>query len=229
LRIRRAEGALGVRRSSAIDVSPLLGLRLRTDRLELRLPNDDEILELAGVAEQGVHPLDFMPFRIAWTDSIGSPGFTRGFAAFHRQQREHWTPESWWLELAVWAEGTLIGIQAISGENFGVERTAATASWLGQRFQGQGYGTEMRSAALELIFTALGARVAISGAVEGNIASRRVSEKLGYLESGHEVVEPRGVQVTEVSLRLERKRWLEREHPQVEIDGLEPCLALFGL
>ena len=33
---------------------PLFDLRLRTPHLELRLPNDDELLELARVARAGI-------------------------------------------------------------------------------------------------------------------------------------------------------------------------------
>ncbi len=176
-----------------------------------------------------MHPPDFMPFRVRWTDGIGSRGFRDGFAAFHHGQRENWTPENWWLELGVWADGTLAGIQALSGVEFAKERSGATASWLGLRFQGRGYGTEMRSAVLELLFRGLGGRVAISGAVEGNSSSARVSEKLGYAVLGHESFDRNGELVAETAFRLEREQWLAREHPPVEIDGLEPCLALFGV
>lgn len=204
-------------------------MRLRTERLELRLPNEDEVLELADVAEAGVHPPDFMPFRIRWTDTIGSPGFRDGFAAFHRGQRESWRPESWWLELAVWADRTLVGIQALSAVDFASERRGETASWLGLGFQGRGYGTEMRSAMLELLFTGLGGRVATSGAVAGNDSSARVSEKLGYTVSGVGSFEREGEVVSETVFRLERDEWLARARPDVEIEGLEPCLPLFGV
>ena len=59
-----------------------------------------------------------------------------------------------------------------------------TGSWLGASFQGHGYGTEQRAAVLELAFRGLGANAAISGALEHNIASQRVSTKLGYRQTG---------------------------------------------
>ena len=61
-----------------------------------------------------------------------------------------------------------------------------TGSWLGRSFQGRGIGTEMRAAVLELAFRGLGAATAESGALEGNAASARVSEKLGYRHDGLE-------------------------------------------
>ncbi|WP_097945842.1 hypothetical protein [Streptomyces sp. ms115] len=47
---------------------PLYGLRLRTPRLELRLPGPELLDELASVAAHGVHDPDRMPFSVAWTD-----------------------------------------------------------------------------------------------------------------------------------------------------------------
>lgn len=67
------------------DVTPLLGLRLRTPRLELRLPAEDELAQLARVARQGVHPRDEMPFLIPWTDALDSPSFAEGFVRYHRK------------------------------------------------------------------------------------------------------------------------------------------------
>jgi hypothetical protein len=37
-------------------LEPLWEIRLRTPRLELRLPTDDKLLELYRVAEAGIHP-----------------------------------------------------------------------------------------------------------------------------------------------------------------------------
>jgi RimJ/RimL family protein N-acetyltransferase len=82
---------------------------------------------------------------------------------------------------------------------------------------------------LELLFGSLGGRAATSGALEGNIASARVSEKLGYVPAGEDVESPRGVPVRRTNYRLEREAWEARERPAVEIVGLEPCLPLFGL
>jgi RimJ/RimL family protein N-acetyltransferase len=214
---------------SGLDLGPLFGLRLVTPRLELRLPDEDELDELAHLAEQGVHPPEEMPFFVAWTDGIGKPGFVESFVAFHRQQRESWSPEQWHLLLGVWSGGEVMGTQGLDAKDFAVSRTAETGSWLGQRFQGRGFGTEMRAAMLELLFGGLGGRVATSGALDGNVASERVSEKLGYVRSGEGVASPRGVPVRQQHFRLEREVWAARDHVPVEIHGLEPCLPLFGL
>jgi RimJ/RimL family protein N-acetyltransferase len=167
-----------------------------------------------------------MPFFTAWTDGIGKPGFVPEFVRFHRTQQDEWLPDNWHLLLGVWTDGELAGTQ---GAQLTEPGTAETGSWLGQRFQGRGIGTEMRAAMLALLFEGLGLGAATSGALEGNEASARVSEKLGYEQVGEDVAAPRGVPVRQRKFRLTRAMWQARERPRVEIEGLEPCLALFGL
>jgi RimJ/RimL family protein N-acetyltransferase len=207
-----------------MDISPLFELRLRTPRLELRLPTHDELVELRELAHAGIHPPDEMPFAVAWTDE---PYSEEWVVAFHEEQRTAWRRDAWDLELGVWSDGELAGVQAMYGKNFALSRTVTTGSWLGQRFQGRGIGTEMRVAVLELAFRGLGAELARSGAVEGNPASLRVSEKLGYRVTGRGTVSPRGVEVGHDDVELLREDW--RPPFAVDIDGLGTCLHLFGV
>jgi RimJ/RimL family protein N-acetyltransferase len=206
-----------------MDLAPLFGLRLRTARLELHLPTPAEVDALREVALEGVHPPEVMPFTIAWTDD---PGLT-GFRAYHEMRQREWRTDEWHLELGVFVEGEPAGIQAVESRNFAETRTVGTGSWLGRLFQGRGVGTEMRAAVLELAFRGLGARLARSGAVDGNVASLRVSEKLSYREIGRGTVAPRGVDLPHTDVALRREDW--RPPFEVEIEGLEPCLPLFGL
>jgi len=200
----------------------LYGLRLRTPRVELRLPTHDELVELREVAHAGIHRPDEMPFGVAWTDQPYSEGFVVDFLEW---QLAEWRLDDWNLNLGVWGEGRLAGIQTLHGANFPRSRIVGTGSWLGQDFQRRGYGTEMRAAVLELAFRGLGAAAATSGAMDVNIASRRVSEKLGYRIVGHGEVSPRGTPVPHLDLRIEREDW--RSAVPVEIEGLGPCLHLF--
>jgi RimJ/RimL family protein N-acetyltransferase len=197
--------------------------------LELRLPTEDELVDLAAVAEAGVHPPEQMPFQVPWTDAIGSAGFVEGFVDYHVGLRRDWQPEDWHLNLAVWREGEPVGVQGVSAERFSSERRVVTGSWLGERHQGVGYGTEMRTAVLELAFSGLGAAVAVSGAIEGNRQSARVSEKLAYELAGEDWIAPRGTLVRQLRYELPVERWLTRTRSPVEIAGLPPCLPLFGV
>ena len=85
----------------------------------------------------------------------------------------------------------------------------------------------MRAAVLELAFRGLGADLATSGWLEGNDASRRVSEKLGYREIGVRTESPRDRPVVAHDVVIERAAW--RSPVAVHLEGLEPCLALFGV
>ena len=206
-----------------MNLEPLARLRLRTPRLELRLPDDAELVQLYEVAAAGIHPPEEMPFGVAWTDDLERDAFLE----YHRHQREAWRPESWKIDLGVWTEGELVGVQGIGADDFARTRTIATGSWLGARHQGRGIGTEMRAAVVELSFRHLGAAGVTSGAFDANPASRRVSEKLGYRVVGRETLSPRGAPQPHVLLRLDRGDWHGPPVP-VEVEGVEPCLGLFG-
>jgi len=210
-------------------LAAILQLRLRTKRLELRLPTRDELVAFAELARAGIHPPETMPFRIAWTDAAGEPDFVDRFIAYHQEQRAAWRPERWVLALGVWAEGKPAGSQSIEATDFVASSTVETGSWLGARFQRRGFGTELPTAVLELAFAGLGAEVARSGFMAGNEASEGVSRKLGYEHVGEAVVAPRGEPVRELVYELTRARWHETRRTRVEIEGLEPCLPLFGL
>ena len=66
-----------------MNLEPLFGLRIRTPRLELRLPTESELNELYELAAAGIHPPGEMPFGVAWTDDL-----TRdSFLAYHHSIR----------------------------------------------------------------------------------------------------------------------------------------------
>ncbi len=206
---------------------PLFDLRLRTPRLELRLPTDDELVELAAVARAGIHAPEEMPFAMAWTD-LPSPEFERSFVRYHWRSRGEWTAARWSLDLAVFEGGRPIGSQGLMADGFATLRTVHTGSWLGEPYQGHGFGKEMRAAVLHLAFGGLDADVAESSALVGNEASARVSRALGYEDDGWTRVAPRGTAVDVRRFRLTRERWLRTRTVETSIEGLEGCLELFG-
>jgi RimJ/RimL family protein N-acetyltransferase len=206
---------------------PLAGLRLTTPRLELRLPSERDLAELADLAAEGVHDPQDQPFAIPWTD--GPPAErARSTLQYHWLQRAGWQPAKWSLDLVVVADGVVVGTQGMSATDFAILREVGTGSWLGQPHQGRGIGTEMRAAVLHLAFAGLGARYATSGAFTDNVASQAVSRKLGYVDDGIERRVRRGQPATSLRLRLDRATWQATRTVPVQIAGLEPCLAMFG-
>src|SRR6266567_5487939 len=85
-----------------------------------------------------------------------------------------------------------------------------------------------------LAFDGLSADFAISAAFTDNAASLAVSRKLGYRDDGMKRQVIRGRPAELRRLRLDRAAWLALRDArsgddEVVIDGLEPCLPMFGL
>src|SRR5262249_45369001 len=203
---------------------PLTRLKLRTPRLELRLATVAELRRLFDVAAAGIHDPAIMPFAVAWTDNLVEDEFI----AWHQSQLADATPDKWELPLIPFLGDQAIGVQAIQNIDFLKSGALITGSWLGQAYQGQGYGTEMRNAVLTFLFEKLDADEARSGAIEGNPASLAVSRKLGYVQVGVSTSSPRGVDVPHHDLSLPRERF--RRTVPVEVIGFDPAtLPWFGV
>ena len=206
---------------------PLFALRVRSERLVLRLPTDEDIVRLYALARAGIHPPREMPFGVAWT-TMPSPEFERGYVQHHWRGRSTWTPEHWELNLMVEREGVPIGAQSIGAEHFATMRTVDTGSWLGREHQGKGYGREMREAVLALGFDGLGAQVATTEAFLDNAASSGVSRSLGYVENGRGSLAPEGVARETQRYRMTLEDWRARPRSRVTFESLDDCLAMFG-
>jgi RimJ/RimL family protein N-acetyltransferase len=206
---------------------PLYDLVVRTPRLELRLPNEDELVALAALAGEGIHDPGWMPLA-GWTDQP-SPQLERGVLHWHWGRRADWMPTSWNYNPVAIVDGEVAGTQSMYANDFGALRVVNTGSWLGRRFQGAGLGKEMRAAIVHLAFAGLDALEARSGFWHDNEPSRRVSESLGYEVVGERWVLRRGVRDKELEARLRREVWEERRRTDITIEGLDAsCLELFG-
>jgi RimJ/RimL family protein N-acetyltransferase len=212
------------------DHLPVLRLRLRTERLELRLIETfDELAALADAAAAGVHDPDFMPFGVPWTAG-GPEAAARSVALWYHHAIGRWDADDWGFPFVVFYEGKPIGVQVLRGEQFAISREVSTGSWIGQAYQGRGLGKEMRAAVLHLAFAELDAEYATSGSYDGNDASVGVSRGLGYREDGikHPVVQ--GVRRTEQRWRLTREDWEAHRKHDVAVTGLDQdVLDMLGL
>jgi RimJ/RimL family protein N-acetyltransferase len=206
---------------------PLFGLTVTTPRLTLRLPTDPELLELLQVIERGVHDPTLMPFRIAWTD-VPSPQRERESLAHWWSSRANWKPSDWHWIGGVHVDGEIVGVQGLLAQDFPSLREVTSGSFIGLEHQGRGIGKEMREAVLHLAFDGLRSERAHSGYLEGSIASRRISESLGYVPNGYSTVVVRGKPVREFHLVLERSVWESRRRVDIRIEGIDECRELFG-
>ena len=207
---------------------PFFGLRITTPRLELRIPDDEDLAELFAAARAGIHPADEIPFGIPWTDGLQEPGAVTPFLAFHWSARGAIGPERWSLPFAVIAEGRVVGIQELIAESFAGARSVSSGSWLTETAQGRGIGVEMRAAVLHLAFAGLGALEAQTSAWVDNTSSQRVSLRLGYQHDGEMLLERRGEPTRHLRFRLTRDAWQQNHFDGIEVRGLESCLALLG-
>lgn len=212
-----------------VDYLPVYRIRLRTERLELPLPDFGDLTALADQAAAGVHGPDFQPFKNGWTEE---EPLARGRTAFLWNLRllSSITPERWCLPFVAVHDGRVIGKQDLAGKRYAVTREATTSSWLGQAHHGQGFGTEMRAAVLALLFEGLGADYALSDCLDGNAPSIAVSRKLGYRPDGIEHQVYKGERVTSLRWRLGREDWKAHRTHEVVIEGLDTeAEAMLGL
>ena len=208
---------------------PLFGLRIRSERLELGMPTDPDLFDLAKTARGGVYAPGEMPFLVPWTETP-SPDFEYNFLQYHWGLRSAWNPNSWRLELGIHVDGQLAGAQAISADGFREHSTISTGSWLGRSFQGKGYGKEMRAAVLAFSFDYLRADWVTSSAFVDNPASIAISRSLGYEETSHEWVgeEDQGPREA-INFLMTPHLWYARERMPIEVDGFDDCREFFGL
>jgi len=205
---------------------PLFDLVVRTPRLELRLPREEEFADIVALVDGGVHDPGTMPFFVPWTD-LAPWQRARATAQWLWGHRANWSPNKWTLTSAAFVDGRPVGMQDVEAEHFGAVRSVETGSWLGRAHQGQGLGREMREAILHLAFAGLGALEALSGAFEDNLASLATSRAVGYSENGEGRGPRREGSDRTVRLRIGRDVWERRRRDDIEIVGLEACLDMF--
>jgi len=216
------------RTSPLVDVHPALGVRVVCGPVELRGTTDDLLAELCALAADGVHAPGEMPFLVPWTDASPAER-ARRTAQWQWRCRADFSPASWTLNLTVLRDGVVVGMQAASGRDFLVTRTASTGSWLGLEHQGRGTGTLMRQAVAVLLIDHLGAQELRSAAFADNPASHGVSRRLGYRLDGTERVQRRpGEMVVDHRLRLDPADLVRPPWP-VEVEGVEALRREIGL
>ena len=207
---------------------PLLDLAVRTPRLTLRYLDDQMALELLAVAARGVHDPAVMPFTIPWTD-LPSPQMEQEAMRFYAKTRADLRPDSWNLQFAVIADGDVVGMCDLGAKDFSTLRQFTTGSWLGREYQGQGFGKEMRVAALTLGFDGLDAEFAQTAAWHDNAASLGVTRSLGYSEEGRRRMLRRRQPDEMVDFRMLRQHWETIRRDDIEIHGMPSARAFLGL
>ncbi len=166
-----------------------------------------------------------MPFNEPWTRAE-SPDLERGLLQHAWGRRSALTRDDWSLPFVVCDDGEPVGVQDIFATHFAVRRTVETGSWLVQRAQGRGIGTEMRAAVLHFAFAGLGAEEAFSGSFIDNPASAAVSRRNGYVANGEEIRAREGEAARLQHWVLTRAQWTPHRRDDITVEGLDACLPL---
>ncbi|PGH45405.1 GNAT family N-acetyltransferase [Micromonospora sp. WMMA1996] len=209
-------------RMTLAEVWPVRRLRVTTSVLELAVPGEDELAELAMHAAAGIYdPQSRFLARspVAGWESGPSPQAEWSFLRYYWASLADWRPSRWNLVMAVKVDGACVGVQEIGAQDFGITRTVSTGSWIARRFQRRGYGKQMRAAILHLAFAGLGADRAESAAWSTNAPSLGVSWSLGYQSNGTTIRAFDGARQEQINLVLDRQRW-ESGRDDIAIHGL---------
>lgn len=198
----------GGRQDGVVSIADALrDLRIVTSRLQLRLADSSEWQTYAAAIAGRVVPPESTHFVGAWAQLV-SPRFEQEFVAARDRTLSTCTRDRWGIELGAFAGTQLVGQASLYARDWPVSREVITASGVHPDRRARGLGTEMRAAVLLLAFDVLGANVAWSGASVDNVASNRISEKLGYELVGHETKRTGAGDVLFTRLRLAADAWI---------------------
>ena len=215
-------------RTKLTDAWPLFGLRLRTEHLVLRMPTDDDVVELLQVAKAGIHPPDEMPFGVAWT-SVEGPAFDRSFMQHYWRARGAFSPEAWFLNFMVELDGRPIGAQHVEAEEFAILRTVHTGSWLGPRAPGsrprQG---DARGGARVRLRRARRARRGDLGLPRQRRPRTACLARSATRRTGSAAWLPRASPRVTQKFRMTAESWRSRPRPPLAIEGLDGIRDMFG-
>ena len=170
---------------------PLFDLVVRTPRLEMRLPREDEFDDLNVLIDAGIHDPTTMPFASPFTD-VPPLRRARESAQFWWRQRADWIPDKWAYSAAVYVEGRVVGVQGMMADHFGALRSVETGSgWTG-RSRAKGWARRCETGRPPPGLQGARSQVAHCGTFHDNAASRATSRSVGYVDNGETLPLRRG-------------------------------------
>lgn len=213
-----------------MSIYPPFDVRVTTRALELRGATDALLGQLAPAVRDGKATADPPPWDDPSSFYENDPdrrveGWLRGIW----RGRGRVSPDAWRLHLVVLVDGAPVGMQDLIGVEFGSFGTVESSSWMVSDVRGRGLGTEARSAILHLAFAGFGAAVAMSEAAVDNLASNRISERLGYERNGTSWATHQGEPVLGQRWVLRRNVWESTRRDDIELSGVDACRETLGL
>lgn len=202
---------------------PPLDLKVITPMLELHGATDELLADLLPIVRHGVAEEPPDPFDDPMSLYEDNPVRERKWLQAIWRGRGTVRPEQLRLYFVVMVDGRPVGMQDLIGRQFDRFRTVSTFSWLAPGTRGRGLGHEMRAAILHLAFEGFGATEATSEAFFDNLASNRVSRRLGYRPDGSDWATRRGEPAVLNRWRLTRESWASNRRSDLQLIGVEEC------
>jgi [ribosomal protein S5]-alanine N-acetyltransferase len=195
--------------------SPASLVSLSGKGLVLRLPQMPDYEAWAALRRSS---RDFLkPFEPRWTEAdLGRRVYaTRVKRA--REEAEEGTDFSFFIFLTHKGEETLVGGITLSNIRRRAAQFVTLGYWMGERFAGRGLMTQAVEATLPFVFDTLDLHRVHAAFLPGNMASRRVLEKNGFIEEGfaEKYLQINGRWEDHVLFGLTKERWeAGRYHPR---------------
>lgn len=192
--------------------------------VDLRVMRDEDIACVAQVGAADIYGANIPEHAFPWL--FDKKMNTPAAMAQHRwEHRAKLCTQKWTLDFIARDVETqeMVGVVDLVAENFAAAREVETASWVLHRFQSQGYGTLIRQAVAEFSFSHLDAHSLRTSWIETNLASARVSEKMGYRISTEKKEEPAGpenINRPVVIARLSATDYHRPEGLRVDVKGV---------
>lgn len=201
--------------------------------LTLRAITDTDLPEIASIEPEDIYGPDIPDHAFPW---IFQKPTQRAYSSLQLRwlNRANMSGKNWSFDFAAYENETLIGVADLRAVDYCTNRTIETGSWNYFRHQGKGYGTLIRHGLAELCFHYFKAAKLQTAWLPSNIASGRVSEKLGYVHTG-ETETPVGPEakakkaiVAQLSAQRYQRGYINA--PQISVTGVTPqLLALLGV
>jgi len=148
---------------------------LETNRLILR---EWQLMDADALAE-GLNNLEVSKW-LAYVPHPYTKGDAESFIAYCMSELEGY----YYFAIVLKAESKVIGGVSLDRINEAQGIAGGGGIWINEAYHGRGYGTEAFGARIAFAFETLGLRRLENGFFEGNTASQKMQERLGYVIEG---------------------------------------------
>lgn len=142
----------------------------------LKLFNEKEAETLFNLIESN---RDHLNRWLTWLDEISVVSDSRDFI---KNSREQFANNNG-FQVGIWYNKKLVGVIALHYIDFTNKKTSI-GYWIGQEYEGKGIITKCCQSLVEYVFNELDLNKVEISCAEGNVKSRSIPERLGFVQEG---------------------------------------------